>query len=288
MSKVWIIGANGMLGTAIHDRLIIDHELIATGSELDVTDTFLVTKWAKRLKPKYIINCSAYTNVDGAEVNRDQARKLNVDGPMNVAIAASLTGAKALHFSTDYVFDGSKPSYRESDRVKPLNWYGKTKYDGEHRFCSLSDDCFIIRTSWLFSEHRHNFVKTMLRLFKERSVVSVVNDQIGRPTYAPYLAMISSKLLFDYTDTTGVWHVANSGNASWYQFAVYIHDTAREMGLIKKDVKILPITSQEYPQKAERPKFSVLDTKRVEDHLGSPLLPWKQSLQDCLRSISKG
>lgn len=288
MAKIWVIGASGMLGKAVHDRLIIDHDLIATGSELDVTDTFLVTQWAKRLKPNYIINCSAYTYVDDAEVNRDRAKNINVHGPMNVAIAAKLSGAKALHFSTDYVFDGSRFSYREFDKCNPLNWYGKTKHEGEHRFCALSDDCFIIRTSWLFSEHRNNFVKTMLRLFKENKEVRVVNDQMGRPTYAPYLAMISSKLLFDDTRPNGIWHVANSESVSWYQFAVQIHDTAREMGIIKRRVKIIPITSNEYPQRAVRPKFSILDTKRVEDHFGEPMLSWRQSLQDCLYCISKG
>lgn len=269
----------------MRQRLIIDHNVIASGKEIDVTDTFLVTQWAERLRPDYIVNCSAFNDVDGAEEYRGVAQNVNTIGPMNVAIAARLIGCKALHFSTDYVFDGSKSLYNEMDLPNPLNWYGRTKYDGENRFCAISNDCFVIRTSWLFAEHGNNFVKTMIRLFSEQKEVHVVNDQIGRPTYVPHLANIATKLLIDPNRPNGVWHVTNSENASWYQFAVEIYDRAHELGIIKKNVRIIPITSKDSQRKAVRPKISVLDTKRVEDYLGEPMLSWKQSLQDCLHNM---
>jgi len=279
MSRVWIPGFNGMLGKAFVQKLS-GHEILT--SRIDVRDTISVIEFAKSRKPEYIINCTGYTNVDGAETDTTQSWQVNVDGPMNLGIAGKYCNAQVLHFSTDYVFGGDKSSYFEADKPDPLNQYGYTKLIGENRFCTVSDGCFVIRTSWLFSEHGNNFVKTMLNLFRTKDQVRVVNDQFGRPTYAPYLADVSTQLLFDNERPSGLWHVANSGITSWYQFSVEIYRVAKELKLIDREVEIIPITTAEFPRKAVRPSFSVLETKRVEEHLGHALKPWKQSLRDCL------
>jgi dTDP-4-dehydrorhamnose reductase len=281
-----------MLGTAFCRLLSSEHKIHATDSNVNICNIDDVFGMVKNIMPDYIINCAAYTNVDAAETEREAAWALNVQGAENIALAAGRYGSKAVHFSTDYIFDGAQASYAEIDspKARPLNWYGWSKLNGEEKFCQLTDDCFIIRTSWIFSEHRNNFVKTMLRLFGEKDEIKVINDQMGRPTYAPYLAERTTQLLFDDERPTGIWHVANSGITSWYKFATEIYRIGREIGLVTREVDIVPVTTAEFEPKraAIRPKFSVLETKRVERHTEVASVFWKKSLRDCLLAIQKG
>jgi len=290
MSKIWIPGSSGMLGKAFYKELSGRHEIICTDSNIDISDTYRVIEWVKSQKPEYIINCAAYTNVDGAEMDVERAWRANANGPMNIAIAAGMVGAVPVHFSTDYVFDGLKPiseDYHEEDKTNPLNHYGYSKAQGEKRFCSLSDDCFVVRTSWLFDSGGKNFLTTMLRLMSTLPELKVINDQLGRPTYAPDLASMVSELISD-TFPGGVVHISNSGVASWYDFARFIHDAAIDLGLLKDRVNIIPVSTEEYGEtKATRPKNSILNLNRVEKHLSAPIPSWKDAVHRCLVQILK-
>lgn len=289
-----------MLGTAFTKHLN-GHVVIPTGSSLvNIVNLERVFDFVETAKPDYIINCAGYTDVDGAETNRDEAKAVNVNGAKNIALVTNTyPNIKALHIGSDYIFTGDKMKYAEIDtpHVRPLNYYGLTKLQGEELFCTHSEECFIVRTSWVFSEYGNNFVKSMLRLFNEKAgdlekgdipdPICIVNDQLGRPTYAPYLAEIATELLFDEDRQTGVWHVANSGICSWAQFAEEIYRQAKKIGLVNGDVLIKHITTAELEprRKAVRPKFSVLETKRVEKYLQRRMKSWKQSLRDCLMNI---
>lgn len=291
-----------MLGTAFVKHLK-GHVFIPTDSSLvNIANQERVFDFVETAKPDYIINCAGYTNVDGAEDNKEEARAVNVDGAKNIALVTNAyPNIKALHISSDYIFNGDKMKYAEIDTppARPLNYYGLTKLQGEELFRTHSKECFIVRTSWVFSEHGNNFVKTMLKVFNEKAgdiekgdipdPICVVNDQLGRPTYAPYLAEIATELLFDEDRQTGVWHVANSGICSWAQFAEEIYRQAKQIGLVEGDVLIKHVATAELepPRKAVRPKFSVLETKRVEKHISRRMKSWKQSLRDCLIKIKE-
>lgn len=277
-----------MLGQAFHNLLQKEHELAETGHELDITSLSNVQEFVNIFKPEYIINCAAYTNVDLAEKELDSAININAKGAENISLVSNDLGIRAVHFGSDYIFSGEKVSYTEQDSPRPLNNYGYSKLLGELRWISKSNG-LIVRSSWLFSENGNNFVKTMLRLFREREEVRVVNDQLGRPTYAPYLAEITSELLFDPNRPTGIWHVANAGICSWHRFAEDIYKKARELKIIDNEVNIIPVTTAEYfqglPDQAERPLFSVLETKLVEGYLKKPMKHYRKSLETCLLNI---
>lgn len=288
MLKVWVTGSNGILGTAFCNVLKEKYEIFSTGHELDISNSDLVKDFSDTIKPNYIINCAAYTNVDLAEKDRDTAWKTNVIGPENIAIAAKKWNATAVHFSTDYVFDGTKKSYIDNDAASPLNYYGLTKFNGSRKFCQANDNYKLIRTSWLFSEHGNNFVKTMLKLFSEKSEVKVVHDQVGCPTYAPYLALKTVEVLESKTQYD-IFNITNAGSVSWYNFAVKIYEISCDLNLITNTVNIIPIKTDELQPKraAIRPKNSVLDTSRIKALTGE-LVSWEDSLYSCLLKIKNG
>lgn len=285
--KIWIPGSGGMLGKAFKKELYTSDVICTDRKSIDISDTYSVLEFVKEKDIKTIINCTGFTNVDNAEMNKGEAWKANVDGAMNIALASRMFGCFSIHFSTDYVFYGSEGTYNEYNICTPANYYGLTKHHGEQRFLSFASSGFIIRTSWLFSEHGNNFVKTMLKLFKSKEEVRVVNDQFGCPTYAPYLAKTCLELYKHDFDNVDIWHITNSGVTTWYDFAVDIYNTAKEAGLIKRDVNIIPISTDELVPKrmAYRPKSSVLETKKVESILRRSSKPWKQSLADCIGKI---
>lgn len=255
--RVLLTGAYGQLGRCLLDRVPAEWILLACGSaELDITDRPAVERVVKKFRPDVIINAAAYTAVDKAETDRIRAMKVNAIGPENLAIAAHQQGARLIHLSTDYVFDGSKKTpYTESDLPCPINFYGLSKWEGEKRVFSVLPDAVVIRTSWVFSEYGANFVKTMLRLAETRSEISVVNDQCGCPTYAGDLAQAIITLA-SRAEAAGVYHYCGDVAVSWCEFAQAIFVAAQ------RDVLVKGIGSAQYPMAAARPANSVLNMSR--------------------------
>ncbi|MEB5836013.1 dTDP-4-dehydrorhamnose reductase [Pantoea dispersa] len=270
--RVLLTGAYGQLGRCLLDRVPAEWILLACGSaELDITDRPAVERVVKKFRPDVIINAAAYTAVDKAETDRIRAMKVNAIGPENLAIAAHQQGARLIHLSTDYVFDGSKKTpYTESDLPCPINFYGLSKWEGEKRVFSVLPDALVIRTSWVFSEYGANFVKTMLRLAETRSEISVVNDQFGCPTYAGDLAQAIITLA-SRAEAAGVYHYCGDVAVSWCEFAQAIFVAAQ------RDVLVKGIGSAQYPMAAARPANSVMNTARIAA-LGVEASDWQNKL----------
>ena len=272
-----ITGANGQLGTELSKRL--PNAIYTDVDELDITDELAVRRFVVLNKIKTIINCAAYTAVDKAEDNAEIAKRINVDGPRNLA----RSGAKIIHISTDYVFDGMnyKP-YTTKDITNPISIYGKTKLDGEMAVLENAYIATIIRTAWLYSPYGNNFVKTMRRLGAERESINVVADQIGTPTYAGDLADAIVKILPQINlKNRGIYHFTNSGVCSWYDFATEI------MNMSGLKCVVNPISSDEYPTRAKRPFYSVLDKSDIINTFGLKIPYWKDSLKKCIAELDK-
>lgn len=286
---IWLIGNKGMLGTElthVFDARGIPH--IGTDREVDVTDSASVAAFLSgqtgRDSIDWIVNCAAYTAVDKAEDDIDFCKRLNVDGPAIIANAAQKNGAKLIHISTDYVFNGNgdRP-YREDDATDPTGVYGRTKRDGELAALESGASVYIIRTAWLYGQYGNNFVKTMLRLMGERDVVTVVSDQRGTPTWAHDLSeTIAGLLLSEREIPVGIYHYTNQGNISWYDFACEIYRQGREKGLLHKDCVVKPCTSAEYPSRVRRPPYSVLDKTKITEAFGISIPSWESSLSKYL------
>ena len=287
MSRIWIPGVNGNLGSAFCKVLGQNHDILETCSyELDISDRFKVYNFAKAFKPEIIINCAGYTNIDKAEEDIYPSWKANVDGPTYIAEAANRVNAKAIYISSSYVFSGSNASFSENDRPKPINHYGFTKYTGEQRFSQIIDNGIIIRTSWIFSEQGKNFVTKIISLLNQEDELQLISDQFGCPTYAFDFVDIANKLIFDEKINNGIFHITNSGSTNWYDFTSEIYKYSKKINLINKDVKITPIKTSELnpPRRARRPKNSILNTNRIEEYLGVPLRSWKESIKECLNN----
>ncbi|WP_323639667.1 dTDP-4-dehydrorhamnose reductase [Pectobacterium polonicum] len=262
--RILLTGANGQLGRCFQDRLPVGWEILATDSaELDITDLERVEEVVKNFQPDSIVNAAAYTAVDKAESEPELAAKINVIGPENLAIVASKQGIRLVHVSTDYVFDGNATEpYREDSATNPLSVYGKTKLAGEQAVAKASPEAIIVRTAWVFSEYGNNFVKTMLRLAKERDTLSIVNDQRGCPTYAGDLAQAIISLLEKNVEG-GVYHYCGDEEVSWYEFAQAIFSVAIEKAVLKKAPTLKPITTTQYPTPAHRPAYSTLSGNKI-------------------------
>lgn len=273
-----ITGGNGQLGTEL--RHLLDETgvtYVSTDSqEMDITDAKATMTKIQEIKPKVIFHCAAYTAVDQAE---DEGKmldeKINVEGTRNVAQAAKAVGATLVYISTDYVFDGTKKEgeYRVDDPVNPQNEYGRTKLLGEQAVQEILTDYYIIRTSWVFGQYGHNFVFTMQRLAKEHESLTVVNDQFGRPTWTRTLAEFM-KYVIDHKAPTGIYHLSNDNHCSWYEFAKEI--------LKDTTVEVKPVTSEQYPQKAKRPQYSVMDLSKGKA-IGFEIPTWQEALKKMLK-----
>lgn len=276
MKKILVTGCNGQLGRAINKEYANDKvELINTDvAELDITSVDKVMSFVGEKRPDVIINCAAHTNVNACESQWDLAYKINAVGPRNLSIAAKQTGAKLIHVSTDYVFDGTadKP-YTEFDAVAPIGAYGKTKLAGEEFVRQFADRFFIVRTAWLYGEGK-NFVETMLKLGKEKGEVGVVSDQIGTPTSAKELARMIHVL--EPTDNYGIFHGTCEGYCSWADFAEKIFEYA---GM---EVKVNRLTTDEYPTPTKRPAYSVLDNYMLRLTTGFEFAQWEDALREYL------
>lgn len=286
MKKIWISGANGMLGSHI-TRLLKQRNIpfIANGrKEVDITHLDTVSDYVRVQKISHIINCAAYTNVDQAETEQKQAYEVNACGAHYLGIAARRHGARILHFSTDYVFDGkSRFPYVEDDILSPIGAYGISKMVGEVKLLDELSRVCVMRTSWLFGWPGKNFVDTILRLIAEKEELKVVADQIGRPTYCQDLAEAALELL----DEEGVFHFANTSETSWHKFAQEIHKQAKALDFPVKAHTIHPITTSEYPTAAKRPAYSTLNTDKIVNRLGKPIRSWNEALTDYLTHLKQ-
>lgn len=270
---ILITGGHGQLGTEL--RKLLDEknvDYISTDAhDLDITDKEGTLKYISDLKPELIYHCAAYTAVDKAEEEgKELDEKINVDGTRNVAEAAKAVDATLIYISTDYVFDGKKKDgmYKEDDAKNPLSEYGRTKLLGEQAVQEIMDKYYIIRTSWVFGLYGHNFIFTMQKLAETHDKLTVVNDQFGRPTWTRTLAEFMHFVIEKHADY-GVYHLSNENSCSWYEFAKEI--------LKDTDVDVQPVTSAEYPQKATRPQYSVMDLSKAEA-LGFKIPTWQEAL----------
>jgi len=275
--KILITGAKGMLSSDLVKVLSTEHEITGLShQELDVTNKRDVDICINDNKPDVVIHAASYTDVDGCESNRELAFQVNADGAKNVALVCRETGSAMVYVSTDYVFDGEKSSpYIEEDKPNPINVYGKSKLAGENHVKSILDRYYIVRTSWLFGKNGKNFVKTILRLSQEKNKLKVVNDQIGSPTYTLDLARAIKVLL--NKPSFGYYHVSNQGSCSWYDFA---REILKQNGF--NDVKVTPISTEEFKRTANRPKYSVLNCQKFMDEFGYNLRNWQDGLKDYL------
>jgi dTDP-4-dehydrorhamnose reductase len=288
--KILVTGAYGQLGNEIRNipGEYPDFRFIFTDVDsLDITNENQVLEFFEKEKPEFVINCAAYTAVDKAEVEIDQAQKINANAPALLAKYTRLHNSALIHISTDYVFNGeSFLPYNETDPVLPESIYGKTKLAGENFILSSESNAVIIRTSWLYSTYGNNFVKTMLRLGKERNLLKVVFDQIGTPTYAADLAKAVLKIVLVYEKEPekfkpGVYHFSNEGVASWYDFALAVF----ELSGIKCNVE--PVLSDEFLTPAKRPHYSVLNKSKIKSTFNLEIPYWKESLESCLKKLQK-
>ncbi len=283
--KILVTGANGQLGRELRNVLeaeIPGKTIYTDIEELDLTDANAVKLFFQRNEISHVVNCAAYTAVDKAEEEKLECAAININAVQNLAAAADSIGAKIIHISTDYVFDGTahRP-YKESDKVNPVSQYGTTKRKGETALLALAPESIIIRTSWMYSPYGNNFVKTMLRLGKEQSMLKVVYDQIGTPTYALDLARAIHKVLMSHQWVEGIFHYANEGVCSWYDFAKAIHRIA---GIKGCDIKAIP--TEEYPTAASRPFYSLFDKTRIKATYGAEVPYWEDSLKECINRIN--
>ncbi len=281
--KVLITGAGGQLGRKLVATAPAGMEIRApTRDDLDITDTPALRACIDRFAPALVINAAAYTAVDRAESEPERAFAVNAHAPAELAAAAARQGARMIHVSTDFVFDGVHPRpYMPTDTPRPLNVYGETKLAGERAVReALGERSLIVRTSWLYAAHGHNFVNTMLRLMREKSELRVVSDQIGTPTSVAGLAR--ALWAAAVTDAGGILHWSDAGVASWYDFAVAIGEEALAAGLLDHTIPVRPIASSEYPTPARRPACVLLDKRAATDALGLEPVHWRRALRDTL------
>lgn len=288
MTKILVTGSNGQLGNELRDiAQNLPYDFTWTDvAELDITNIHAIDRLFAANNFTYVINCAAYTNVNKAESEEDIARKINADAPENLANICSNYSCRLIHVSTDYVFDGTHcQPYIETDSVCPQSAYGRTKLEGENRVMQACKNSIIIRTAWLYSSYGNNFVKTMRRLGKEKTEISVVFDQIGTPTYAGDLAQaILSIIQVTENDpqkfVPGIYHYSNEGVCSWYDFTKEILAQSH----ISCNVK--PIESKDFPTPAKRPFYSVLNKRKIKDTFNIDIPYWKESLTNCLKKYT--
>jgi dTDP-4-dehydrorhamnose reductase len=281
----WLItGGSGQLGIAVSQELdklgIVFHAW--SSKDLDITQSSTVIEAIEKLSPAVIINCAAWTDVDGAESREIDASRVNSDGPENLALAAKLSNSKLIHVSTDYVFSGESQKPRKiEDKINPQSAYGRTKALGESRvLATYLGSSFVVRTAWLYSPWGKNFAKTMTKLaLKGDGEVRVVNDQVGQPTSASDLAKQLVELGLS-TSPAGIYHGTNSGKATWFEFAQEIFE------LVSADVgRVTPVSSSEYPRPAKRPSYSVLSHDAWASTSVEPLRDWRIALADAMPAI---
>ena len=290
MKNILVTGAYGQLGNEV--RILSanypEYNFMFTDVDsLDITDKNELIDFVTGNDIRYIINCAAYTAVDKAEDDSELCKKINATAVKNLGLAAAEAGAGIIHVSTDYVFDGTScHPYSEEMPTKPCSVYGKTKLKGEKNLLKACPNAIIIRTAWLYSPFGNNFVKTMIKLGSERESLNVIFDQVGTPTYALDLADAILKAMDQTIDTEhdkgGVYHFSNEGVCSWYDFTIKIHEIA---GI--KTCKVNPIETKDYPTKAARPHYSVLNKTKIKQTFNITIPHWEASLKECIKELSE-
>lgn len=284
-----LLGASGqlgrewqLLGSQLHERNILF--LPYTSSQLDISRFEGVSREIAEIKPEMVINCAAYTKVDRAEKEREQARTINAEAVSHLAEQCRKQGSKLIHYSTDYVFPGKEgdrdrfpKGYPEDHPADPVNWYGQTKWEGEQAIRASGCHYLIIRTTWLCGRFGNNFVKTMLKYGRERDELQVVDDQWGSPSFADEVVKHTFKLIEE--DAEGTYHLTSGGLTNWWEFAMKIFEYS------DISVAVKPVSSEEFPTDAPRPKFSKLDTRRAEEEYGIKADPWEKGLKRLLKEI---
>lgn len=286
--KIIVTGANGQLGREL-SRLAQQFpafDIVPLSREqLPIHQFESVRNYFDAVRPAYCINCAAYTAVDKAEKEQEQAMLVNAESVSVLAAVCRLYNTRFIHISTDYVFDGTANTpYKEDSKVNPVNFYGLTKLKGEALCLLQNSDSIIIRTSWVYSEFGANFVKTMLRLMKERDTLGVVNDQVGSPTYAGDLAETILTIVANSEQqaanwTAGIYHYSNEGVISWYDFAVAIRNLSASTCVVN------PIPTSAYPTPAKRPAYSVFSKEKIKQQFGITIPAWETSLQQCIKRL---
>ncbi len=291
MRMIAIIGRNGQLGwELVRQGGNLGLEMLALGSaDIDITRPESIDGCLEPVAVQLVINAAAYTAVDLAETEKKRAFEVNREGPANLAAFCARAGIPLVHISTDYVFDGSKAgAYREGDLVAPIGIYGQSKAGGEAEVRRKSPEHLIVRTAWLYGVHGHNFVKTMLRLRKEKKTIKVVDDQTGCPTYAADLARailsMADPILAGKKTRWGTYHFCGAGAVTWCGFAKAIFGIAAKYDT-SATPKVIPITSAEYPTPVKRPANSVLDCSKIEEQFGIQPRPWIDSLTDMIDTL---
>jgi len=286
--KAMVLGCHGQVGTELM-ALAADYGVDVTGfdhKDLDITQQDAVKQAIKHLQPDVVINAAAYTAVDKAEEDAQTAKAVNATAVAYLAESCASLNIPLLHISTDYVFDGNKRgAYTESDVVSPLGVYGETKLEGEVLVRELCSKHYILRTSWVFSAHGNNFVKTMLRLGAEREDLGVVADQFGKPTSAREIARVIYAMLQSKKEAWGTYHIAQPEKISWYGFAAAIFAEARRQGVELKISTLNAITAEDYPTPAKRPANSELNCEKLEQTFDIKLKPWSESLAEVIRDL---
>ena len=284
---IWLIGCNGMLGTEISRQMTESRmDFTATDIDVDIINIDALRAFAKNKNINWIINCAAYTAVDKAESDTELADKLNNIAPGNIAKVAEEIGAKFIHISTDYVFDGTADSPRTEDMpVAPIGIYGKTKAAGEKSVIENTKEYYILRTAWLYGWHGKNFVYTMIRAMNTHDAVKVVSDQKGTPTFTGDLAGVVLNIINKENVPYGIYHCTDLGEITWWDFTVEIKKQGIKAGWItNKDCAVNPCSTDEYPTPAKRPAYSVLSKDKIQKTLGITLPQWQDSLNKFLTS----
>jgi len=288
MTKVLLIGAKGQVGQELQLTLPQLGEVISIGrEELDLTNSEKIGQLIREIHPDYLVNAAAYTAVDKAESEPELAYYINAKAPKIMAESAEKIQAKFLHISTDYVFDGRKNTpYLETDLTNPLGVYGQSKLRGEEEIKTVNSQAIILRTAWVYGSYgKSNFVKTMLRLGKEREELKVVVDQVGSPTWAKDIAAAITQLLINADNPAGIYNFTNSGIASWFDLTKAIFEEAKISGIPLKIQRVIPITTAEYPTPAARPAYSVLSGQKISQQLGYIPSYWRDSLKAMLNQL---
>lgn len=283
-NKIFVTGSNGQLGNELKD--LSSHYpqyqfIFFNREEFSISDRRRAEELFSEHQPFALINCAAYTAVDLAESEEEKAIEINSNAVGHLAFLCHKHETRLIHISTDYVFNGKVDQpYRETDEVEPINVYGSSKLMGEYHAQKNDPECIIIRTSWVYSAYGKNFVKTMIRLMKEREKIGVVQDQYGAPTYAADLAECIMKIISSGQWIPGIYHYSNKGNISWYHFAQEIRQMTGTTCVVN------PIATSEYPTPARRPMYSVLNMEKMSREYGIVPKDWKESLRTCLSKLN--
>lgn len=293
--KLLLLGGNGQVGRELRRSLRpLGHVVVATrdGVDADIAADFAapapLAALVRTVAPEVVVNAAAYTAVDAAESDAKAAFQVNADAPAAIAMACAGIGARLVHYSTDYVFDGSalRP-YREDDATAPLGVYGASKLAGEEAIRVSGARHAILRTAWVYAAHGRNFLRTMLRLAGERDELRVVADQVGAPTPAAWIADATADVLRGGADASGTWHLVADGQTSWHGFAEAIMAEAHALGLLARVPRVLPITTADYPTPAKRPAYSVLDTTKLRRDFGIAPPDWREGLRATLQQMAR-